>query len=593
MPQPATTPGMGAIAHDGGTAFRVWAPNAEAVHVTGSFNDWSEDAAPLAQEGNGTWSVDLADARPGDEYRFLIRNGDQRLSRIDPYARAVTNSVGNAIITAAEPLDDGFEGPPWNRLVIYEMHIGTFAREGDAPGTFEDAITRLGHLRRLGVNAVQIMPAAEFAGDISWGYNPAHIFAVETSYGGPEGLKAFVRAAHAAGIAVILDVVYNHFGPSDLDLWQFDGWSDDDKGGIYFYNDWRSETPWGDTRPDYGRPEVRQFIRDNALFWLEEYGLDGLRSDMTLYMRTVRGDEDGSDTLEDGITLMRWINEEIAGRFPGRITIAEDLRGKALATSPDGMAYGAQWDSQFVHPVREVLLAPRDEDRHMATIAHALNHHYNGDPFERVIYTESHDEVANGSARVPHEIAPVDPGHYAAQKRAMLGATLVLTTPGIPMLFQGQEFLQGDWFQDDVPLDWDQNADFHGIVRLWRDLIRLRLDRDGTTAGLTGSNVAVHRIDESAKVIAWHRWAGGGPGDDVVVAANFHRDPREVYRVGLPKPGLWRLRLNTDWTGYSEDFTGLPTGDVEAEEIPGDGLPWSAEVALAPWSALIFSQDRA
>ena len=162
------------------------------------------------------------------------------------------------------------------------------------------------------------MPAMEFAGDVSWGYNPAHIFAVESAYGGPEGFKAFIEAAHRSGIAVILDVVYNHFGPSDLDLWQFDGWSENDKGGIYFYNDWRSDTPWGDTRPDYGRSEVRQFIRDNALYWLEEYHLDGLRFDMTLYIRSVRGDEgDEGDALEEGWSLLQWINGEIAEHFPG------------------------------------------------------------------------------------------------------------------------------------------------------------------------------------------------------------------------------------------------------------------------------------
>ena len=129
------------------------------------------------------------------------------------------------------------------------------------------------------------MPLAEFAGELSWGYNPACIFAVETDYGGPLGFKRFVKAVHQAGMGVILDVVYNHFGPSDLDLWQFDGWSENGLGGIYFYNDWRAETPWGSTRPDYGRKEVRQFIRDNAMMWLEEYHVDGLRLDMTLYMR--------------------------------------------------------------------------------------------------------------------------------------------------------------------------------------------------------------------------------------------------------------------------------------------------------------------
>ena len=592
MPDEALPPGMGALPHDGGVAFRVWAPHAEAVHVTGSFTDWSEEGLPLTAEENGVWAGNAPEAKPGDEYRFLIRNGGETHSRIDPYARAVTNSVGNGIVTADPPLTDDFAPPAWNRMVIYEMHVGTFARTEESGGDLEEAADRFAHLKRLGVNAVQIMPVAEFAGDVSWGYNPAHIFAVESAYGGPEGLRAFVEAAHKAGIAVILDVVYNHFGPSDLDLWRFDGWSENDKGGIYFYNDWRSETPWGDTRPDYGRAEVRQFIRDNALFWLEQYNIDGLRWDMTLYIRSVRGDEgDPGDDLADGWTLAHWINSEIRERFPGHITIAEDLRNNAAMTSPEGAGFGAQWDSQFVHPIRAALIAMDDAERHMGTVAHAIQHHYNGDPFQRVIYTESHDEVANGRARIPHEIAPGDPGHWAAQKRSTLGAALVFTTPGVPMLFQGQEFLQGEWFKDDVPLDWDQSKEFRGVVRLYRDLIRLRLDRDGTTTGLTGRGVQVQRIDEAAKLVAFHRWEAGGPGDDVVVVANFSHEPREVYRIGFPRPGLWKLRLNSDWAGYSDDFADFPSHDVEAVEQDCDGMKWSAEVSVGGYTALVFSQD--
>lgn len=592
MPDDALPLGMGALPHDGGVAFRVWAPHAEAVHVTGTFTDWSEEGLPLAAEDNGVWAGNAPEASPGDEYRFLIRNGGETHSRIDPYARAVTNSVGNGIVTDFAPLTDDFTPPPWNRMVIYEMHVGTFARTEESVGDLEEAADRFAHLKRLGVNAVQIMPVAEFAGDVSWGYNPAHIFAVESAYGGPEGLRAFVEAAHKAGIAVILDVVYNHFGPSDLDLWQFDGWSENEKGGIYFYNDWRSETPWGDTRPDYGRAEVRQFIRDNALFWLEQYNIDGLRWDMTLYIRSVRGDEgDPGDDLADGWTLANWINSEIRERFPGHITIAEDLRNNAAMTSPEGAGFGAQWDSQFVHPIREALIAMDDAERHMGTVAHAIQHHYNGDPFQRVIYTESHDEVANGRARIPHEIAPGDPGHWAAQKRSTLGAALVFTTPGVPMLFQGQEFLQGEWFKDDVPLDWDQSKAFRGVVRLYRDLIRLRLDRDGTTTGLTGRGVQVQRIDEAAKLVAFHRWEAGGPGDDVVVVANFSHEAREVYRIGFPRPGLWRLRLNSDWAGYSDDFADFPSHDVEAVEQDCDGMKWSAEVSVGGYTALVFSQD--
>ena len=341
---------------------------------------------------------------------------------------------------------------------------------------------------------------------------------------------------------------------------------------------------------------MRQFIRDNALFWLEEYHVDGLRFDMTLYIRNVRGDEgDPGDALPEGWSLLQWIHQEIQERLPGRITIAEDLRNKAAITGEvehGGAGFGAQWDAEFVHPIRETLIAPEDAARHMATVAHALGHHYNGDPFQRVIYTESHDEVANGKARVPHEIAPGDPSHWAAQKRSTLGAALMLTAPGIPMLFQGQEFLQGEWFQDTVPLDWDGSEEFHGIVRLYRDLTRLRLNRGGVTRGLCGRGVKIHRVDEEKKLIAFHRWDEGGPGDDVVVVASFSHEAREVYRIGFPREGIWKLRLNSDWRGYSDDFGNFASADVTAGPGECDGYPVAAEIGIAPYSVLIFSQDR-
>ena len=195
-------PGMGAIVYGTGVAFRVWAPNAEAVFLTGGFNDWSEDAAPMSREADGNWYCEVPEAKPGDEYRFLIHSGGTVLSRIDPYARAVTTSVGIGIVV--DPAHDwhgaDFRMAARNEVVIYEMHVGTFHRpDEETAGTFTDAIEKLGHLKRLGVNAVQIMPAMEFAGDVSWGYNPAHIFAIESAYGGPEGFKAFIEAAHRAG----------------------------------------------------------------------------------------------------------------------------------------------------------------------------------------------------------------------------------------------------------------------------------------------------------------------------------------------------------------------------------------------------------
>jgi 1,4-alpha-glucan branching enzyme len=273
-------PGMGAIPHEGGVAFRVWAPHAEAVCIVGSFNDWEKGAHAMQPEEHGRWYADVPQAAPGDEYRFAIRHRDRWLLRIDPYAREVTNSVGNAVVydRVFDWEGDAYSLPPFNELVIYEMHVGTFGRTADdaeEAAIFDEVERQFDHLQRLGINVIQLMPIAEFAGDVSWGYNPAHIFAVESAYGGPRQLKEFVKHAHRRGLGVVLDVVYNHFGPSDLDLWQFDGWSENGLGGIYFYNDWRAKTPWGDTRPDYGRGEVRQFLHDNAIMWLEEFHFDG------------------------------------------------------------------------------------------------------------------------------------------------------------------------------------------------------------------------------------------------------------------------------------------------------------------------------
>lgn len=588
--------GMGANLHTAGVAFRVWAPHATAVFVKGDFNDWSENAHPMNSENNGYWYVSIKQAKAGQEYKYIIQNGDQTLERIDPYAREVTNSSGNGVIydPSFDWKGDDFQIPAHNELIIYEMHIGSFFTDDSAqPGDFHSASDKFEHLRHLGVNALQIMPIAEFAGDYSWGYNPAHIFAVESAYGGPNGFKRFVREAHKHGFAVILDVVYNHFGPSDLDLWQFDGWQENGMGGIYFYNDWRAQTPWGDTRPDYGRGEVRQFIRDNALMWLKDYHVDGLRYDMTLYMRSVRGE--AHDDLPDGWNLTQWINGEIRSSYPGRICIAEDLRNNEWLTKhPEegGAGFHAQWDANFVHPVRAVITTADDKHRSMAALQHAILFNFNGDAFRRIIYSESHDEVANGKARVPHEIDANDPTGWYAQKRSTLASSLVFTSPGIPMLFQGQEFLQGEWFRDDVPLDWEQNNNFSGIVKLYRDLAHLRLNRNKTSRGLCGQFASVFHIHEDNNMIAFQRWDQHGPGDDVVVVVNLGTEPREGYEIGMPEPGLWRLRFNSDANIYSDDFGNFPSTDVEAAGPGLDGLDARAAFSVGPYSLLIYSKDK-
>jgi 1,4-alpha-glucan branching enzyme len=167
---------------------------------------------------------------------------------------------------------------------------------------------------------------------------------------------------------------------------------------------------------------------------------------------------------------------------------------------------------------------------------------------------------------------------------------MVFTAPGIPLLFQGQEFLEGGWFRDTVPLDWDLNDEFHVIVRLYRDLIRLRTNQGGFTRGLCGQFTQVHHMDDDHKVIAFHRWDKGGPADDVVVVANFHHEPLDNYVIGFPTAGLWKLRFNSDWQGYSDDFQNHPSSDIVAEPGEKDALPFHAALSIGAYSVLIYSQ---
>ncbi len=594
----ALPPGMGAVAHATGTTFRVWAPNAEAVAVVGPFNDWNPTQNPLHPEAPGYWAADVPAVGPGTEYKFHLSRLGQEFTRNDPYARQVTSSAGSSVVH--DPHfdwgDDDFQMPAWNELVIYELHVGTFhAPDAEHVGTFGNVAEKLPYLRELGINCIELLPASEFPGSRSWGYNPANPFALESDYGGPVAFKELVKQAHQHGIAVVLDVVYNHFGPGDLDLWQFDGWSENDGGGIYFYNDWRAHTPWGDNRPDFGRPEVRQYIRDNALMWLQDYRCDGLRADAIAFIRNVNGEEDPGADLPDGWSLMRWINEEIDQTMPWKITIAEDMRGNARITdsvASGGQGFDSQWDGSFVYPIRAALAASADADRDMAAVAGALTQTYNDDAFRRVIYTESHDEVANGKSRVTEEITPGAADSYFAKKRSTLGAALVFTAPGIPMLFQGQEFLAAGAFNDTEPLDWAE-ADRHvSLGRLYRDLIGLRRNVGGHTRGLGGQHTRVSHVNDIDKLVVFARqFADGGPGDTTLVLANFANRAYPTYTIGLPGPGRWLVRFNSDWRGYDGEFGDFESLVLEAEAGEYDGFGWHGSIGVAPYAVLILSQE--
>jgi 1,4-alpha-glucan branching enzyme len=568
-------PGMGAMPHEEGTSFRVWAPFAESVEVSGEFNEWGR--TPLARdESGGTWSGDVPDAQIGQRYKYVI-NGD--LWRRDPRARQVTHSSGDAVVYDPAAFDWGDDAPPEiprHDLVIYQMHVGTFAGK-EPPATFDDAIARLDHVRDLGMTAIKLMPINEFPGGRSWGYNPADLFAIETDYGGPDAFKRFVRAAHERGLAVFVDVVHNHYGPTDLDLWRFDGWSENDLGGIYFYNDGRAHTPWGSTRPDFGRPEVRAFIHDQIRMYANEYRVDGFRWDSVYHM--INSDHGRNP---DGVQSLREINQELARTHPGIVRIAEDH-----AFDHD-MGFDGQWDVGHRWALYAQLATAHDPERNMSTIAGTL---FDWAGFQRVVFTEAHDYIAtmnDNRSRVPSHIHPEDPESIWARKRALLGAAVVLTTPGIPMIFQGQEWHETLAFHDDTPMRWERAESHAGILQAYRDLIRLRRNLDGATPGLQGAGVSIHHVDHDNKVITYLRWDQGGQTDDAVVVANFSSTDfdQNDYEIPFPSEGTWIRRFNSDSAAYASDF-----GDVGTDVIKAAGDPPAATVNMGKYSLQVFTLE--
>jgi 1,4-alpha-glucan branching enzyme len=581
---------VGVIVKKSGVSFRVWAPFASSVAVTGSFNGWTE--FPLESENDGYWWGHVKGAIPGQEYKYVIKNGDNTYYRNDPRAYHFTTSAGNSVI--ASPYfdweDDSFTPIPPEQQIIYELHVGTFNRpDPSITGTFYNVIDKLDYLASLGVNMIELMPINSMLMDRGWGYAIDYIFAVESLYGGRRGFLQFVKEAHKRGMGVILDVVYNHFGPdSFLDLWQFDGWHEDGKGGIYFYNDWRSQTPWGNTRPDFGRTEVQQYILDNVRMWMHDCRVDGLRVDSTIFIRNIHGhNDDPSNDLPEGWKILQSINRLTKKINPQAITIAEDVGSNEYIVKPavyGGAGFSAQWELEFPHVLREALHTSNPGEINLTGICGCLGRRYNGNVLERIVFIDSHDSASNGSARFNEVISPGKADSLFARKQSLIAAGLMLTSPGIPMLFQGQEFMEAGSFNDWQSMDWEKAERYSGMVLAYSHLIALRKNTAGISAGLQGQNFNLMHVDEENKVIAYHRWNQGGPKDDVVVVINFGSRMLQTYELSLPRNGTWKVRFNSTWKGYSPDFKEVDVTDFEVETGRG-------AMILPPSSVVILSQD--
>lgn len=581
---------LGVTLYRGGAEFRVWAPFARQVYISGTFTQDSKQ--PLVSEGDGYWFALIRNVEPGHQYKYIIETPDGRLlEKNDPRARAITSSDKGFSVVVDNSFDwqnDAyFRLPPRDDQVIYELHVGTFNRPDAATtGTFNTAIEKLDYLRELGVNVIELMPVTSMAFSNGWGYAPNHIFSVESMLGGRHGLMKFVRECHTRGIAVILDVVYNHFY-GDTDLWQFDGWSENDRGGIYFYNDERGDTPWGG-RPDYGRPEVRQFILDNIAMWFSEYHMDGLRVDSTIYMRNSAGrDGDSEHDIDDAWSLLQDIVELAHKIKPDSLIIAEDSASNPHLTAPranNGCGFDAQWELGFPHALRGALGLSSDPPN-LQGIHYEFEHFYNGDVFERVIFSDSHDTAANGSVRLNEAADPTGGTTLFAREKALVADAVTLTSAGIPMILQGSEFLQDGSFNDWAALEWKKTEKYAGIVLAHQHLLALRHDIHGTTRGLRGQSTALFHNNENDRVIGYHRWDKGGARDDTLVIVNFSDQHFDHYDITLPLPGHWRVRFNSSWRGYSKDFRGVHLSSVAAHK---DG---AATITLPPFGVYILSQD--
>jgi 1,4-alpha-glucan branching enzyme len=601
----SSRPGWGATPyHDGlgtGVTFRVWAPNATSVNVPGTFNNWTTTATPLGKDltngvWSGVWSADVAGVTNGAQYKFYILYNGSGIWKQDPRARLVTYSGSaagaNSIVydpTAFDWTGDNFTNPPQNDLVIYELHIGTFYT--NAPGSkFVAATNKLDYLKNLGVNAVELMPIWEFPGDDSWGYNPAQIFAVENiGYGGPDGLKTFVKACHARGIAVLMDVVHNHYGPDDLEMWNFDGFAGNNSiggGGIYFYENYTplQVTPYGATRPNFSSNQVCSFIQDNFTLWLNECHVDGFRWDTPNLMMH----DNNNVYIPAAGNLIQAINDGIHTNYTGKISISEDVYNY------DG--FDSAWDTSFPNfdpngnSVTPVLTTASDANRNMNAIAYAVqnNVRYGGKAgLGRVAFLESHDVVGdlNNGIRLVTAIDSATPNSYYARKRSTLGAVITFTAQGMPMIFQGQEMLENQQFSSTRQVDWSKTITYSNIVQLYHDLIGARRDLNGYTGGLEGDQCAMLQVDNTSKLVAFHRWKSSAPSQDAVVIANFGNTNYPNYTLNFPSAGTWYVHFNSDSTNYGSDY-----GNTGSSIVIASGNPMQATVAIGPYSALILSQ---
>lgn len=537
MSQPTTSapPAPGPHAADEGPiTFTLYAPDKQHAALVGSFNNWDADADPMKSIGDGLWT--LSKELPAGEHRYRFVVDDRTIT--DPYAREVApdddgdeDDAPAAVVRVGDkPFEwkhDGWQRPGFADLVIYELHIADFTAEG----TFEAARQRLDHVEALGVNAIQLMPVNETQLTEGWGYQPTHYFAPRQAYGSPDDLRRFVDDCHRRGIAVILDLVIAHSGPSCPlnQLYDYDQspWYGEGIGGQNHY---------GLPTFDHRKPPTQAFAHDVQRYWFDAYHVDGFRYDYAINIG-FDGDNglprlarDARAARADAYLIGEYLPEDPKRTGATELNAAWHVRSsfalKCLAMQRDHQGYG--WGT-FEETVK--AFDPGHEGYDQAH--HMIN------------YIESHDEQ-----RLVHEIRDAGASGDAARRRLALAATLLLTAPGVPMVYHGQEFGEAAHLgiNERIPLRWDLLATTggKGLRDYYAQLIDLRRRHPALRA--EGFRFAAVHNDE--KWLVLHRW--NDEGDEVVAAMNFG-DAARTINVPLPKAGAWRDVLRDRLVERGED----------------------------------------
>jgi 1,4-alpha-glucan branching enzyme len=586
-----------------GVSFAVWAPNAKGVSLIGDFNHWVGDEAPLRVLGStGVWELFWPDFPIGGNYKFRVHGADGSVTeRADPMAFATevppqtASRVTKSDYTWA---DDAWmtrrtqQNPVFEPMSTYEVHLMSW-RPGLDYRELAEQLTE--YVVSQGFTHVELMPVAEHPFGGSWGYQVTSYYAPTSRLGTPDEFRHLVDTLHQAGIGVIMDWVPAHFPKDSWALGRFDGTP------LYEHSDPHrgEQLDWGTYVFDFGRAEVRNFLVANALYWLQEFHIDGLRVDAVasmLYLDYSRPEDGWTPNIYGGrenleaVQFLQEMNATVHKVAPGVVTIAEESTswpGVTRPTNLGGLGFSMKWNMGWMNDTLEFIKRdPIHRSYHHHEITFSMLYAYS----ENYVLPISHDEVVHGKGTLWGRM-PGDDHMKAAGLRSLLAYQWA--HPGKQLLFMGQEFGQRAEWSEERGLDWyqlDENSFSNGIQRMMRDANGLYQTRRALWSQDTRPEGYswIDANDSANNVLSFLRF--GDDGSMMACVFNFSGTEHSRYRLGLPHAGTWREVLNTDADIYNGSGIGN-FGAVEATDEPWHGRPASALMVLPPLAALWFEPE--